>query len=173
MSSMTTTHMCKLRQLRIQLDDQETRAHRLTLVSFPEGVDGKIQWHSQDTGFRRGNIWSGMCTQGTVTMPSRWRQTPYNCDQVLGFSDTVKIINAAQNKSLLHYGNSTIIIFRDMSIAQKEENLCFPPWKEFNFQVKHPTTGTMDLGGGRCTFTIRQASKNNLRKYHPDGLPQD
>jgi len=90
--------------------------------------------------------------------------------RLLRFSDTVKIIEAAQSKSLVQYGNSTIMIFRDMSTALYKKRKAFVPLKRklkeknITFRLLHPTTFSMDLEGGRRTFTTPQAAENYLKK---------
>ena len=50
--------------------------------------------------------------------------------RLLRFSDTVKITKAARNKGSLQYGNSTIMIFRDMSTALYKKRKVFVPLKK-------------------------------------------
>lgn len=99
--------------------------------------------------------------------------------RLLRFPEMVKIIEAARNKSSLQYGNLTIMIFRDMSTALYKKRKAFAPLKRklkeknITFRLLHPNTFSMDLEGGRHTFTTPQAAENYLKKYYPDVLPQD
>ena len=54
--------------------------------------------------------------------------------RLLWFTDVTKILNAAWKKRSLKYGNSDIMIFRDMSMALYKKGKAFMPLKKTTWQ---------------------------------------
>ncbi len=182
---MTTKKLSKLRELKEQLNDQENRASRqnLRLVGFSEGVEGRNtvafiqEWLPKildlEGELLKLNVDTSHCNNAKQTAPDPVPM--WSC------SSTFQTLSRSSMQSgvSLQYGNSIIMIFRDMSTALYKKRKAFAPLKRklkeknINFRLLHPTTFTMDLEGGRRTFTTPQAAENYLRKYHPDVLPQD
>lgn len=170
-----------------QLDDQENRARRknLRLVGFPEGVEGKDtvafiqEWLPKILELEGETFEVERAHRSLLQRPMDGARPCAIVIRLLRFSDTVKITEAARNKSSLHYGNSTIMIFRDMSTALYKKRKAFMPLKRklkeknITFRLLHPTTFSMDLEGGRRTFTTPQAAENYLKKYQPNVLHSD
>lgn len=175
----------ELSDLREQLDDQENRARRknLRLVGFPEGVEGKDtvafirEWLPKMLDLEGEIFEVERAHRSLLQRPTDGARPRAIVIRLLRFSDTVKITEAARNKSSLQYGNSAIMIFRDMSTALYKKRKAFAPLKKklkeknITFRLLHPTTFIMDLEGGRRTFTTPQAAENYLKRYHPDVLP--
>lgn len=180
----TDSELCDLRE---QLDDQENRARRknLRLLGFPEGVEGKDtvafiqEWLPKILDLEGETFEVERAHRSLQQRPADGARPRAIVIRLLRFSDTVKITEAARKKSSLQYGNSTIMIFRDMSTALYNKRKAFAPLKRklkeksITFRLLHPTTFSMDLEEGRRTFTTPQAAENYLKKHHPDVLHQD
>ncbi|KAJ8385460.1 hypothetical protein AAFF_G00189120 [Aldrovandia affinis] len=176
----------ELKEMRECLDDQENRARRqnLRLVGFPEGVEGKNavafiqEWLPKILGLEGETFEVERAHRSLQQRPADGARPRAIVIQLLRFSDTVKIVDAARNKGSLQFGNSTVMIFRDMSTALYQKRKAFIPLKRklkeknVTFRLLHPTTFTMDLEGGKRTFTTPQAAENYLKKYHPDLVPR-
>ena len=96
--------------------------------------------------------------------------------RLLRFTDVTRILDAARKKRSLLYGNSNIMIFRDMSTTLYRKRKTFAPLKKklhdrnISFRLLHPTNLVMDLPEGRRTFTSPVSAENYLGKHHPDVL---
>ena len=121
----------ELSDLREHLDYQENRACRKNLAGFPEGVKGKdtvafIQEWLPKILDLEGEIFEVELVHRSLQQrPADSTRPCAIVIRLLCFSDMVKIIEAAQNKSSLQYGNTTTMIFRYVnSPVQKEKSFC-------------------------------------------------
>lgn len=171
--------------LKDKLDDQENRARRqnLRLVGFPEGVEGNdpstfIQnWLPKIVGLEEDHqIEIERAHRTLQRRPGEGGLLRAIVIRLLRFSDTVKILDAARRKGSLLYGNSKIMIFRDMSTTLYKKRKAFAPLKKnlhakkISFRLLHPTNLSLDLPEGRRTFSCPQSAENYLKKHHPDVL---
>lgn len=141
--------------LKDKVDDLEncSRRNNLCLVGFPEGVEGRDtvsfveEWLSKIIGVDQERPFE---TERAYRMLQR---RPAECERpkaivikLLHFRDTVSILNAAQEKKELTYGNSKIMIFRDMSTTLYKKKQAFAPLRRrlrdhnISYSMQYPAT---------------------------------
>ncbi|CAM4608285.1 unnamed protein product [Leuciscus chuanchicus] len=94
--------------------------------------------------------------------------------RLLRSSDTEKILAAARQLKKLEYGNSTIMVFRDVSTALYKRRKAFTDLKkllqrcDIKYSLLYPATLRIDLSGGRRSFTSPKSAETYLRQHHPE-----
>ena len=175
----------EISDLKDKLDDLENRARRqnLRLVGFPEGVEGSNaitfleEWLPKILGLESGTpIEIERAHRTLQRRPDEGGRPRAMVIRLLRFTDVTRILDAARKKRSLLYGNSNIMIFRDMSTTLYRKRKTFAPLKKklhdrnISFRLLHPTNLVMDLPEGRRTFTSPVSAENYLGKHHPDVL---
>lgn len=170
-----------IEELRGKLDDMENRARRnnLRLVGFPEGVEGgngvsflqewlpKILKVNMCFEIER-------CHRTLQPRPAEHDRPRALVIRLLRSSDTEKILAAAREQKKLEYGNSTIMIFRDVSTALYKRRKAFIDLKKLlrrcniKYSLLYPATLRIDLPGGHRSFTSPKSAETYLRQYHPE-----
>lgn len=170
-----------MEELRGELDDMENRARRnnLCLVGFPEGVEGS-------DGVKFLEEWLPKILKVDAFFEiERCHRTlqPRSAEQgnpralvirLLRSSDTEKILAAARQQTKLEYGNSTIMIFRDVSTARYQRRKAFIDLKKLlrtndtTYSLLYPATLRIELPGGRRSFTSPKSAETYLRQHHPE-----
>ncbi|ROI84235.1 hypothetical protein DPX16_20007 [Anabarilius grahami] len=85
----------------------------------------------------------------------------------------VKILDAAREKKELAYGNSKIMIFRDMSTTLYKKKQAFAPLRRrlrdhsISYSMQYPATLRVDLPEGARSFSSKDAAEANLKTHHP------
>lgn len=91
----------------------------------------------------------------------------------LRYGDTLKILNAAREKGKLTYGNSSIMIFRDMSSTLFRKRQEFSALKrqlrnnDVSYAVLYPSTLRIQLPEGQRSFNSKASAETYLRQHHP------
>ena len=171
--------------LKEHLDDLENRARRqnLRLIGFPEGVEGKNtsaflqEWLPKILELEPGEtIEIERAHRSLQRSPGEGGRPRALGIRLLRFTDVTKLLDAARKKITLQYGNSDILIFRDMSTVFYRKRKAFLPIKkmlhakDISFRLLHPTNLVIVLPEGRRTFTSPVSAEHYLKEYHPDML---
>lgn len=166
-----------IEELRGKLDDMENRARRnnLRLVGFPEGVEGRDgvsflqEWLPK---ILKINMFFEIerCHRTLQPRPAEQDRPRALVIHLL----RIKSLPPPENKKKLEYGNSTIMIFRDVSTALYKRRKAFTDLKkllrrcDIKYSLLYPATLRMDLPGGRRSFTSPNSAETYLRQYHPE-----
>ena len=149
------------------LDDLENRVRRqnLRLIGFPEGVEGKNacvflqEWLQKILELGPGEtIEIERAHRSVQRSPGEGGRPRTLVIRLLRFTDVTRILDVARKKRTLQYGNSDIMIFRDMSTVLYRKRKAFLPIKkmlhakDIYFRLLPPTTLVIDLPEGRRTF---------------------
>lgn len=170
----------EIKQLKDKIDELENQSRRqnLRLVGFPEGVEGRNpvdfmkEWLPKILG-KEDEIYEIERAHRTLQRrPAENGKPRAILIRLLRYGDTLKIINAAREKGKLTYGNSTIMIFRDMSSTLFRKRQDFSALKrhlrnnDVTYAMLHPATFRIQLPEGQRSFNSK-ASAETFQQHHP------
>lgn len=170
-----------IEELRGKLDDMENRARRnnLCLVGFPEGVEDRDgvafiqEWLPKILKVSI-SFEIEACHRTLHRRPAEHDRPRALVIRLLRSNDTEKILAAARQLKKLEYGNSTIMVFRDVSMALYKRHKAFTDLKKLlqrcdtKYSLLYPATLRIDLSGGRRSFTSPKSAETYLRQHHPE-----
>ncbi len=171
----------EIKQLKDKIDELENQSRRqnLRLVGFPEGVEGRNavvflkEWLPKILG-QEDEVYEIERAHRTLQRrPAENGKPRAILIRLLRYGDTLKILNVARERGKLAYGNSTIMIFRDMSSTLFRKRQEFSALKrqlrnnDVSYAMLHPATLRIQLPEGQRSFNSKASAETYLRQHHP------
>lgn len=169
----------EIKLLKDKIDELENQSRRqnLHLVGFPEGVEGRNavdflkEWLPKILDQEDEFYEIERAHRTLQRRPAENGKPRAILVQFLRYGDTLKILNAAREK--LTYGNSSIMIFRDMLSTLFRKRQEFSALKrqlrnnDVSYAVLYPSTLRIQLPEGQRSFNSKASAETYLRQHHP------